>query len=235
VQLTVPYKDLTPREDEARILYDVDYVAIASRDNGEEIDRVENELTVSFEPGRKAELAAVRLSIEEILEVPEGSYRVVAYVRDRNRDRIGNAEFPLQVPPRPAEGIFLSTVFVAGEILAGNPTETRPFQFGAIRVIPEAERSFTAEDTLKLYLEAYRASTAEDGRKRLRVDFFVMRDGRLVLGVPASFLRPDSEPVGITGQIPLRKCTPGDYVIRVRVTDETNGARAESEAPFTIR
>jgi GWxTD domain-containing protein len=235
VQLTVPYKDLSPREDGARILYDVDYVAIASKDNGEEIDRVENELTVSFEPGRKVELATVRLAIEETLEVPEGSYRVVAYVRDRNRDRIGNAEFPLQVPPQPAEGLSLSTVFVAGEILSGSPTETRPFQFGAVRVIPEAERSFTAEDTLKVYLEAYRAKSAEDGRKRLRVDFFVMRDGRLFLGVPASFLRPDSEPVGITGQIPLRKCGPGDYVIRVRVTDETNGGRAESEARFTVR
>jgi GWxTD domain-containing protein len=235
VQLTVPYRDLAPRDEGARIVYDVDYVAIASKENGEEIDRVEDELTVSFEPGRVKELEAVRLAIEEILEVPEGSYRVIAYVRDRNRDRIGNAEFPLRVPPRPGGRLSLSTVFVAGEILSGNPGETRPFQFGATRVIPEAERSFTAEDTLKLYLEAYGAAAADDGRKRLRVDFFVMREGRLFLGVPASFLRPDSEPVGITGQIPLRKCGPGDYVIRVRVTDETNGARAESEAGFRVR
>jgi GWxTD domain-containing protein len=235
VQLTVPYRDLTPREDGERVLYDVDYVAIASKADGEEVDRVENELTVSFAPARQRELDFVRLSIEEILEVPGGTYRVVGYVRDRNRDRIGNAEFALEVPARPADGLSLSTVFIAGEILPGNPTETRPFQFGAVRVIPEAERSFTSEDTLKLYLEAYRASTAEDGRKRLRVDFFVMREGRLFLGIPASFLRPDSEPVGITGQIPLRKCGPGDYVIRVRVTDETNGARAESESSFAVR
>ena len=92
----------------------------------------------------------------------------------------------------------------------------------------------TAADTLKLYLEAYGAAAEEDGRKRLRIDFFVMRDGKLFLGVPASFLRPENEPVGITGQIPLRKCSPGEYRIRVRVTDETTGARAETETSFAI-
>jgi hypothetical protein len=66
------------------------------------------------------------------------------------------------------------------------------------------------------------------------VDFFVMRDGRLAVGVPASFLRPDGDPVGVTGQIPLRKCDPGEYTIRIRVTDENNGGRAESETTFVV-
>ena len=131
-------------------------------------------------------------------------------------------------------GLALSSVFLAAEILPGNASETRPFQFGSVRVIPAAERIFTRDDTLKLYVEAYGASKSEDGRKRLRVDFFVMRDGRLAVGVPASFLRPDADPVGVTGQIPLRKCDPGAYTIRVRVTDENNGGRAESETTFVV-
>ena len=62
-----------------------------------------------------------------------------------------------------------------------------------------------------------------------------MQYGRLFMGVPAAHLRPDTEPVGITSQIPLRKCQPGPYVIRIRVTDEISGAKAESEASFAIR
>ena len=66
------------------------------------------------------------------------------------------------------------------------------------------------------------------------MDFFVMQYGRLHMGVPAAHLRPDADPVGITSQILLRKCEPGAYVIRVRVTDEVTGAKAESETNFDV-
>jgi GWxTD domain-containing protein len=234
VQLTVPYRDLVPTDEGARLLYDLDYVIILSRENGEEVDRVDDELTVSVEPEKSQALAEARLSIQENLEAPPGSYRVVAYVRDRTRNHIGNVDFSLTVPEPPATALSVSTLFLAGELLPGNFSESRPFQFGSVRVIPSFESSFRKDDTLKLYLEAYGASAGDNGRKRLRVDFFVMRDGRLFLGVPATFVRPEAEPVGITGQIPLRKCDPGSYVIRVRVTDEISGARAEAEAAFSV-
>lgn len=234
VQLTVPYRDLSFRDEQTRVLYDLDYLLVASKEDGTEVSRVEDELTLSVEPAQQEELRGARLSIQEVMELPPGSYRVVAYVRDRVRNHIGNVEFPLDVIERPAGTLGLSSVFLAGEILQGDDGEIRPFQFGAVRIIPAPEPSFTPDDTLKLYVEAYGATAGEDGRRRLRVDFFVMRDGRLALGVPATFLRPEAEPVGITGQIPLRKCEPGEYVIRVRVSDESSGARAESETPFTV-
>jgi GWxTD domain-containing protein len=234
VQVAVPYRELSPRDAGGKILYDVDYVTLLSAADGTEIDRAEDALTLSFEREQAAALDAVRLSIEEVLEASAGSYRLVSYVRDRNRNRIGNVELPLDVPPRPESGLSLSSVFLASEVLPGNASEARPFQFGSVRVIPSADRNFAREDTLKVYVEAYGAAKGEDGRKRVRVDFFVMRGGRLAVGVPASYLRPESEPVGVTGQIPLRKCEPGEYVLRVRVTDEATGARAESETSFVV-
>lgn len=235
VQLTVPYKALSPRAQGPKLLYDVDYVVMASKEDGQEVDRAEDTLTVSIEPEEQPQLGNLRLSISEVLQLPSGDYKIVSYIRDRNRNHIGHVEFPLEVASKPSGTLSLSSIFLAAEILPGDLSQAKPFQFGAVRVIPAAERVFTPEDRLKLYVEAYGASAGEDGRKRLRVDFFVMRDGRLALGVPASFLRPEAEPVGITGQIPLRKCQPGDYVIRVRVTDESTGSRAEAEAPFTVR
>jgi GWxTD domain-containing protein len=235
IQIAVPYRELSYRDDDERVLYDVDYVIVASTEDGSEVDRVEDELTLAFGREQPKALEGVRLSIEEVLQAPAGRYRVVAYIRDRNRNRIGNVELPLVVPAPPSSaGLSLSSVFLASEILPGNGAETRPFQFGSVRVIPAAEKVFARDDTLKLYVEAYGASKSEDGRKRLRVDFFVMREGRLALGVPASFLRPDADPIGVTGQIPLRKCDPGEYAIRVRVTDENNGGRAESETTFVV-
>ena len=236
VSITVPYRKLGAREQEGELFYELDYVVVASKADGEEVSRAQDALTLSFDAADRDRLAAQRLSIQEVLSVPPGNYQVLAYVRDRRRARLGSAAFELEVPPRPGEGaLALSSVFLASEILEGTLGEPRPFRFGSVRVVPTAEATFTRDDALKLYVEAYGSQAGEDGRKRLRVDFFVMRDGRLYLGVPAAHLRPDTEPVGITSQIPLRKCEPGPYVIRVRVTDELSGSRAESETRFTVR
>jgi GWxTD domain-containing protein len=234
VQIAVPYRDLSFREEGQRVFYDIDYAIVAALEDGLEIDRKEDALTLSFDATEAKALAEVRLSIEEVLEAPPGKYRLVAYLRDRNKNRIGNKELPLEVPLKPEAGLSLSSLFLASELIPGNASESRPFQFGSVRVIPAAENVFTPDDTLNLYLEAYGASRGDDGRKRLRVDFFVMREVRLAIGIPASILRPEADPVGVTGRIPLRKVPPGEYTLRVRVSDENGGGRAESEARFVV-
>jgi GWxTD domain-containing protein len=234
VNVTVPYRQIGSREEDGQLFYELDYVVVAYKEDGEEVSRASDQLTLSFDASDRDRLMEQRLSIQETLTVPPGSYRVLAYVRDRRRNRLGNTEFPLVVAAREPEAFGLSSVFLAREFLKSNLDESRPFQFGSVRVIPATEAVFTRDDSLKLYVEAYGAAASEDGRKRLRVDFFVMQFGRLYMGVPASYMRPDTEPVGITGEILLRKCEPGAYVIRVRVTDEVSGAKAESEASFAV-
>ncbi len=97
-----PIEISSSREDGEKVFYDVDYAIVASLEDGVEIDRVEDALTLAFDPEEAKALGEVRLSIEEVLDAPPGRYRVVAYVRDRNRNRIGSAELPLEVPARPA-------------------------------------------------------------------------------------------------------------------------------------
>ena len=235
VNVTVPYRQLGSREEDSKLFYELDYVVVASKEDGEEVSRASDQLTLSFDASDRDRLMEQRLSIQERLAVPPGNYQVLAYVRDRRRNRLGSAEFQLDVPESAPDVLSLSSVFLARDLLRSSFGESRPFQFGSVRVIPATEAVFTRDDSLKLYVEAYGAAAGEDGRKRLRVDFFVMQYGRLYMGVPASYMRPDSEPVGITGEILLRKCEPGAYVIRVRVTDEVSGSKAESEASFAVQ
>lgn len=234
VAVTVPYRQIGSREEDSQLFYEVDYVVVASGADGEEVSRASDELTLSFDADERSRLMEQRLSIQETLSVPPGHYQVLAYVRDRRRNRLGSAEFSLDVPANTHEGLALSSVFLATDILKGGASDARPFQFGTVRVVPSSESVFTENDTLKLYVEAYGSAAADDGRKRLRVDFFVMQYGRLYMGVPAAYLRPEAEPVGITSEIPLRKCAPGAYVMRVRVTDEVSGSKAESETSFEV-
>ena len=172
VNVTVPYRQIGSREEDGQLFYELDYVVVAYKGDGEEVSRASDQLTLSFDARDRDRLMEQRLSIQETLSVPPGSYRVLAYVRDRRRNRLGNTEFPLVVGPSEPEGFSLSSVFLARELLKSSLGEARPFQFGSVRVIPATEAVFTRDDSLKLYVEAYGAAAGEDGRKRLPSGFF---------------------------------------------------------------
>ncbi|MEE9263275.1 MAG: hypothetical protein V3V11_02360, partial [Vicinamibacteria bacterium] len=103
--------------------------------------------------------------------------------------------------------------------------------------LPEQIAGKDLSDLLRRWPREYARWIMADAEsdRYIKVDFFIMRYGRLFMGVPANHLFPSSEPAGISASIPLRKCTAGDYTLRVRVTDEVTGERAETEANFIVR
>ncbi len=234
VSIAVPYRELTASKTGDQAQYDLDYLILLIDAEGNEAARVGDRLTIRFSQEQYILAAAQHLSIEESLEVEPGSYKLQAIVRDNTRQRVGTVEEELEVPKQPPDGLSLSSLFLAGRLIKGMPEAPRPFQFGTLRVIPSLDRVFAPDQQLGVYIQAYGTAKDSDGRKKVKVDFFVMRDERLYMGVPASHLFPDTEPVGISASIPLRKCTPGSYVLRVRVTDEVNGRAAEQDATFTV-
>lgn len=234
VSLAVPYPELAARRDAGKILYDIDYLIRLLDRAGNERARVEDRLNVSFPEEQSAKLSSMRLALEESLEVPPGVYRVQAFLRDNTGEKLGTFEQPLEAQARQPGALALSSLFVAGALVDSAPGTSGPFQFGTIRVIPSLDRAFGSDQELGVYLQAYGAAAKEDGRKRLKVDFFVMKGGRLFMGVPSTNLFPDTEPAGIRASIPLGKCPPGDYVIRVRVSDQVGGQVAEREASFRV-
>jgi hypothetical protein len=234
VSLAVPYPALSPRRDGENVLYEVDYLMRLVDVEGKEAARAEDRLTLRFSQEQSQKLAALRLSVEETLEVPPGRYILLALLRDHVEDKLGSWEREVEAPRVDPAVLSLSPILLASAVVDAIPGSKGPFQFGTVRVIPSLDQRFSPEESLGLYLEAHGAATKEDGKKRLQVDFFVMREGRLFMGVPATHLFPDADPVGIRASIPLGKCPPGDYVMRVRVTDQLTGQKAERETPFVV-
>lgn len=235
VSLVVPYPELSFEREDGKLVYRVDYLIRILDPSGSEVASADDRLTLTFPEAQQSLLATQQLAVEDSLEVSPGTYELRAYLRDNVSDRLGTFEDTVEAPAGEADGLSLSSLFVATALSqAAGEAGGGPFQFGAVRVVPSPDRVFTSEQELHLYLQAYGAEGREDARKRLKVDFFVMREGRLFLGVPSTYLFPDTEPVGIRAAIPLLKCPPGDYTIRVRVTDEVADRRATTESTFRV-
>ena len=236
VSFAVPYSALGRERSAEQVQYRLDYLVRLMNDEEVEVARREDALTIRLPADQEARSKQRMLNFEESLTAEPGRYRLQVFVRDLRREALGVFERDLEVAPARDGGLSLSSLFVAGAIIKGASLATpRPFRFGPVRVVPSLDASFGQDQSVGFYLEAYGTQNDADERKRIRVEIFVMRDDRLFMGIPTSFLRPAAEPVGISAMIPLRKCSPGDYVLRIRVTDEVTGERLERESSFTVR
>jgi len=159
----------------------------------------------------------------------------VTTVRDNPSGAVGQASSRLSVPAAEWEKLTLSSLLLAAAAVdapASQDAERVPFQFGGVRLVPNLSKSFLSGRSLTAYLEAYGLGA----EARLRVDFFLLKDGRLFSKVAPSYHRPGGGgEVSVRSEISLRNFPPGSYALRARITDETTGDVAERESPFTVR
>jgi GWxTD domain-containing protein len=233
VTLSIPYARLTPEPLEGRYRYQVDLV-IQFRVDG--VDKaLEDRIEVLVSEEAIEEYRKSELLYDASILLPPGEYDLVATVRDNPSGAVGQATAAVPVPPIEQGRLSLSSLLVASaavEAPASGEAERTPFQFGGVRLVPNLSKVFVSGRSLTAYLEAYGLA----GEARLRVDFFLLKDGKLYSRVAPSHHRPGGGgEVSVRSEISLRSFPPGDYLLRARITDETTGEVAERESPFVIR
>jgi GWxTD domain-containing protein len=233
VTLSIPYARLTPEPLESGYRYQVDLVVQFRVDGVDKALEDRIEVLVSkdaIEEYRKSELL-----YDASILLPPGEYELVTTVRDNPSGAVGQVSSKVSVPPIETGKLFLSSLLLASAAVdapASDEVEKAPFQFGDVRLVPNLSKIFLSGRSLTAYLEAYGLS----GEAQLKVDFFLLKDGRLFSKVAPSHHRPGGGgEVAVRSEISLRSFPPGEYVLRARITDETTGDVAERESPFTVR
>jgi hypothetical protein len=224
---------LTPEPVEERFRYQVDLV-VQFRVDG--VDKsIEDRLEVKVEKDALEDYRRSQLVYDASILVPPGEYDLVATIRDNPSGAVGQVSSKVLVPSLETGKLALSSLLLASaavEAPVADPAQKSPFQFGDVRLVPNLSKEFPSGRSLTAYIEAY--GLAEEAR--IQVDLFLLKDGRLFSKVAPSHHRPGGGgQVSIRSEISLRNFPPGDYVLRARVTDETTGATAERESPFSVR
>ncbi len=233
VTLSVPYARLTPEPVERGYRYQVDLVVQFRVDA---VDKaIEDRIEVLVSKDAIEEYRRSELLYDASILLPPGEYELVATIRDNPSGAVGQVSSTVSVPPLETGKLFLSSLLLASAAVdapASDEVERAPFQFGGVRLVPNLSKSFLSGRSLTAYLEAYGLT----GEARVKVDFFLLKDGRLFSKVAPSHHRPGGGgQVAVRSEISLRSFPPGEYVLRARITDESTGEVAERESPFTIR
>ncbi|MGH9389900.1 MAG: GWxTD domain-containing protein, partial [Vicinamibacteria bacterium] len=233
VTLSIPYARLTPEPFEDRYRYQVDLV-VQFPVNG--VDKaLEDRIEVTLEKGAIEEYRRSELLYDASVLLPPGEYELVATVRDNPSGAVGQVSAKVEVPTLESGKLALSSLLLASAAVptpASGEAATAPFQFGDVRLVPNLSKSFLSGRTLTAYLEAYGLAEGT----RLRVDLFLLKDGRLFSKVAPSHHRPGGGGVvTVRSEISLKSFPPGDYVLRARITDEITSEVEERESPFSVR
>jgi hypothetical protein len=177
---------------------------------------------------------------EASVNLAPGTYQIEALVRDNPSGAVGRSSATLEIPVLTGEGLKLSSLLLASGAVETDPLPAGaprpPFQFGNLRLIPNVLQRFARTSTLTAYVQALGYSLGPiTNQARLRVDFFILKDGRLFSKVAPSYHRPSRKSsVALKSDISLKALPPGSYTLRARVTDENTEQVAERDADFTV-
>jgi VWFA-related protein len=211
-------------------------VLVKIRDSqGREADRLSQEYRLSVpaekvEAARKGEVLFYRET-----DLPAGRYTAEAVAYDALSKKASVRSFPLEIPPAAPEGLRLSTLMLVSRADRLTPQEQKdtknPLHYGEVILYPNlgAPLKKSVMPALGFYFAVYGKDVASARKTTIEVH----QGGKVVASSVADLAPPDATGrIQHAGTLPIKSFAPGDYALKVSVTD---GTRSESRmAAFSV-
>lgn len=171
-----------------------------------------------------------------------GMYRLNVVAKDIVSGNMNNYEMALQVPRFEEEKLASSSVILA-DLIEKVPTRsigTGQFVIGSSKVRPRLNDSFKRDEKMGIYLQLYNFQPDEKTQKpNGMVEYEVTKrtDNARVFEFSeevAKMENASATQVTIEKVLPLRSLEPGQYTLKMKVTDRNNNQTLTQSAPFTI-
>ena len=171
-----------------------------------------------------------------------GTYRLNMSAKDVTGGNLFTQEVALVVPRIDSEKLATSTIVLADMIekVATKSIGVGQFVIGTSKVRPRVDEVFKRDEKMGIYLKVYNFGT--DGESRIpsgQVQYEVIKTGtdepiytftEEVSDIPGA----SSNQVTIEKLLPLNTLVPGQYTIRLKITDKNRNQVLTPSAKFTV-
>jgi len=213
----------------------VETVAMVQDDQGEAVATLPTErTTMDLTDADYRNLLDRGLPYQKAVTLGPGRYQVRLAAREDSTGQLGSTWQWIEVPDLSPGRLTLSSLFLLKEsgskgapTLPEAPTELESAQ---------PRRLYHRDESLYVQLYAYNPSRDASGVVSLSSQAQVLRDG-VVLGTAAPEPMSGADPGGAVphlSRIRLRQFDPGDYELRITVTDRIASAMATRRTTFTV-
>ena len=201
------------------------------------------EAVTSEVPSELLQAASKTSSIyQKSIPLPPGTYRLNLVVKDVIGGNMTNYEMALNVPRYEEEKLGMSSIVLA-DMIEKVPTKqigTGQFVIGASKVRPRVGESFRRDEKMGIYVQFYNFTADEKTAKpNATVEYEVVKSGSNEKIF--SFSEDVAKVEGSSAQqytveklLPLGNFEPGDYTLRMKVTDKFNNATLTPTATFKV-
>jgi VWFA-related protein len=235
--IDVPFADVTfvPKDKdqfEARL----SYLALIKDNNGNVVNKVENELPINIQADKLAALKSSHFIYKAPFSLAPGEYTVdVAVLDSASQNKISAQKSKLTVKPSAATLSVSSVSFVRrmDQKEKGAAQEFDPLQVGDKVIYPDLDPAIKRGTGINLpfYLVAY-ADPKIAAAPVLTMEF--SQNGQLLGKASTEIGKPDSEGrIQYVGSIPASQLGPGDYSVRFAL--QQGSEAADETASFRVQ
>jgi hypothetical protein len=242
VALSLRYETLAARIDrDGNRDFSVDVYAEIRDAEGEVVSALDRQLNFNLTRDEREALQKESLRYFFSLFAPPGTYTLSFVVRDNISDSVGSEERPLVIPAE-SDDLRASSLVLADQVeeltyskfSEESEEPNDPFNFGGMRVYPNAAGVFRRGDPLGVYYQVY-GLTLIEGKNSLRVEYSFLHNGEPLWKPAGVFLVSTETTRAVTTQFDSEKFPPGRFILRVKIEDLHAGESIVREAPFFIR
>jgi GWxTD domain-containing protein len=201
----------------------------------------EDTVTVDSPPDM-LQIYSKRSSIyQKSIPLAPGMYRLNVVAKDLVGGNMNNYEVALQVPHMDSEKLTASSLILA-DLIEKVPTKSigaGQFVIGDSKVRPRVNDTFKRDEKLGIYLQLYNVAQDEQTRKPVgEIQYEVIKNGtnEKIFDVTEdlSLIPGASTQITIEKLLPLKTLAPGQYTLKLKVTDKTRNQTLTPSAQFTI-
>jgi GWxTD domain-containing protein len=207
------------------------------------INVFEDVVTVEVPTPLLAEASKGSSIYQKSVPLPPGTYRLNVVAKDVVGGNMNNYEMALRVPYFEDEELSMSSLILA-DLIEKVPTRsigTGQFVIGTSKVRPRIDDTFKRNEKMGIYIQLYNFQPDETTRKpNATVEYAVVKNGDNTkifefAEEVASIEGASATQTTIEKVLPLQNFEPGEYTLRMKVTDRNRDEILTPEATFTVR
>jgi hypothetical protein len=180
---------------------------------------------------------------QKSIPLPPGTYRLNLVVKDVIGGNMTNYEMALNVPRYEEAKLAMSSVVLA-DMIEKVPTKsigTGQFVIGASKVRPRVGETFKRDEKMGIYVQFYNFAADEKTQKpNAVVEYEVVRNGtnKKIFEFSEEVAKVEgasAQQYTVEKILPLQSLDPGEYTLRMKVTDRANNAVLTPTATFKVQ
>lgn len=179
---------------------------------------------------------------QKSVPLPPGKYRLNVVAKDIIGGTMNNYEMALDVPHYDDEKLASSTIILA-DLIEKVPTKsigTGQFVIGTSKVRPRLNETFKRDEKLGLYMQLYNFGPDEKTQKPngiINYEVVKNSNNQKVFEFSEEVAKIDSASANQTTVekiLPLKNLEPGQYTLKMKVTDRNRNQTLTPSASFTV-